>query len=52
MRTTWEDTALLQQQFPHMTLEDKGPLQGGGIDKEPKRSMRVPKPIYKFEGYA
>ena len=49
---TWEDTILIKQQFPHMTLDDKGPLQGRDIDEEPRRSVRVPKPNYKYEGYA
>ena len=29
---TWEDLEFLAKQFPHLTLEDKGPLRGGGID--------------------
>ncbi|KAL9448154.1 hypothetical protein AB3S75_015597 [Citrus x aurantiifolia] len=48
---TWEDMALIKEQSPLLTLEDKGPLPRGGIDKEPRRSARAPKPNYKFKGY-
>ncbi|KAH9734507.1 hypothetical protein KPL71_017399 [Citrus sinensis] len=41
---TWEDTDVIKQRFPHMTLVLKGPLYGGGINKEPRKSKRTPKP--------
>ncbi|KAH9753705.1 Integrase catalytic domain-containing protein [Citrus sinensis] len=47
---TWEDSEFLAKQFPHLTLEDKGPLRGGGIDT-PRRSSRIPKPSNKYAGY-
>ncbi|KAH9717133.1 hypothetical protein KPL71_021710 [Citrus sinensis] len=47
---TWEDSEFLEKQFPHLTLEDKGPLYGGGIDT-PRRSSRIPKPSNKYAGY-
>ncbi|KAH9648537.1 hypothetical protein KPL70_025625 [Citrus sinensis] len=46
---TWEDLEFLVKQFPHLTLEDKGPLRGGGIDT-PQRSSRIPKPSNKYAG--
>lgn len=49
---TWEDTDVIKQQFPHMTLFLKGPLHGGGINKEPRKSKRTPKPNNKYEDYA
>ncbi|KAL6312278.1 hypothetical protein AAG906_016386 [Vitis piasezkii] len=30
---TWEPTNTLQEMFPNLDLEDKGPLDGGGIDR-------------------
>ena len=49
---TWEDTTMLHQQFPNLTLEDKGILRGWGNDRqhmhEPRRSGRMPKPNPKF----
>ena len=45
---TWEDSTVIQQQFPSMTLEDKGHLPGGGIDRQPRRSTRVSKPSSKL----
>jgi len=51
---TWEDTELLQRQFPHMTLEDKGTFRGEGNDKkqpqslEPRKSSRGHKPNPKY----
>ena len=45
---TWEDLTVIQQQFPSMTLEDKGHLPGGGIDRQPRRSTRVSKPSSKL----
>ncbi|KAL9462725.1 hypothetical protein AB3S75_000683 [Citrus x aurantiifolia] len=47
---TWEDSEFLAKQFPNLTLEDKGPLRGGGIDM-PRRSSRIPKPSNKYAGY-
>ena len=48
---TWEDTTLIQQQFPSLTFADKCHLSEGGIDREPNRSARVPKPNYIYDGY-
>ena len=48
---TWEDTALIKQQFPSLTLEDKGHLPEGGIDRESRRSARVHKPNSRYEGF-
>ncbi|KAH9668238.1 hypothetical protein KPL70_021339 [Citrus sinensis] len=45
---TWEDLTVIQQQFPSMTLEDKGSLPGGGIVRQPRRSARVSKPSSKL----
>ncbi|KAL9429346.1 hypothetical protein AB3S75_031210 [Citrus x aurantiifolia] len=45
---TWEDSTVIQQQFPSMTLEDKGPLPGGGIDRQSRISARVSKPSSKL----
>ncbi|KAH9696914.1 hypothetical protein KPL71_023390 [Citrus sinensis] len=51
---TWEDTELLQQQFPHMTLEDKGTFREEGNDKkqpqplELRKSSRGHKPNPKY----
>ena len=44
---TWEPTALLQEKFPALNLEDKVPLIGGGIDR-PRRSKRGLKPNAKY----
>ncbi|KAK9208421.1 hypothetical protein WN944_000775 [Citrus x changshan-huyou] len=46
---TWEDSEFLAKQFPHLTLKDKGPLRGGGIDT-PRRSSKVPRPSNKYVG--
>ena len=42
---TWEDYEEMKQQFPGLTLEDKGVLEGGEIDKDPppRRSQRIAK---------
>ena len=49
---TWENTEVLQCQFPHMTLEDKGALRGGHNDKdqslEPRKSNKRHKPNPKY----
>ncbi|KAH9733915.1 hypothetical protein KPL71_017190 [Citrus sinensis] len=51
---TWEDTELLQRQFPHMTLEDKGTFREEGNDKkqpqplELRKSSRGHKPNPKY----
>jgi hypothetical protein len=59
---TWEDVMALQERFINLNLEDKVPLNGGGIDKqqlepsdelepsdlEPRRSHRVPKKNRRF----
>ena len=55
---TWGDTTMLHQQFPNLTLEDKGILRGGGNDRqqmhkprrmhEPRRSRRMSMPNPKF----
>ncbi|KAA8542122.1 hypothetical protein F0562_023274 [Nyssa sinensis] len=44
---TWEPTQKLLALYPHMDLEDKDPLDGGGIDK-PRRSERGPRPNPKY----
>ena len=46
---TWEPTNTLQEMFPNLDLEDKGPLDGGGIDR-PRRSVRSYKPNPKYLG--
>jgi len=59
---TWEDDVALQERFTNLNLEDKVPLNEGGIDKqqlepsdelepsdlEPRRSHRVPKKNRRF----
>lgn len=46
---TWEPKQQLQTLFPHLNLEDKVPLVGGGIDR-PRRSSRMIKPNPKYWG--
>lgn len=46
---TWESAEWIKFQFPTVDLEDKDPLQGGGIDKI-RRSDRVLKPNPKYLG--
>ena len=46
---TWEPTNTLQEMFPNLDLEDKDPLDGGGIDR-PRRSARSYKPNPKYLG--
>jgi hypothetical protein len=46
---TWEPTTQLQELFPTLNLEDKVPLNGGGIDR-PRRSERGLKPNPKYFG--
>ena len=51
----WEDTALIHQRFPTLTLEDKGSLRGEGDDKELhklRKSKRASKPNSKYKEYA
>jgi hypothetical protein len=38
---TWENACELVERFTNLNLEDKVPLNGGGINK-PRRSHRVP----------
>ena len=45
----WEPTNMLQEMFPNLDLEDKDPLDGGGIDR-PRRSVRSYKPNPKYLG--
>ncbi|KAH9648976.1 hypothetical protein KPL70_025802 [Citrus sinensis] len=49
---TWEDTAVIKQQFPSLALEDKGPLPRGSDDKKLRRTNRVAKPNSKYMEYA
>lgn len=44
---TWENAAELHDKFPDLNLEDKVPVQVGGIDK-PRRSQRVSRPNQKY----
>ncbi|KAA8539774.1 hypothetical protein F0562_026466 [Nyssa sinensis] len=52
---TWEETAVIQDRYLNMNLEDKVPVHNGGIDKprpqppqprpqQPRRSQRIPRP--------
>ena len=49
---TWEDTVVIKQRFPSLTLEDKGPLPRGSDDKKLRRTNRVAKPSSKYMEYA
>ena len=44
---TWKNARELWERFTNLNLEDKVPLNGGGIDK-PRRSHRVPIKNLKF----
>ncbi|KAA8538683.1 hypothetical protein F0562_028291 [Nyssa sinensis] len=46
---TWETNQSLKEQFPSVDLEDKSPLNGGGI-VTPRRSKRGLKPNPKYQG--
>ena len=46
---TWENSAIIHQQFPTVDLEDKDPLNRGGNDR-PRRSERVPRRNPKYMG--
>ena len=46
---TWEPRKKLQEMFPNLDLEDKDPLDGGGIVR-PRRSERGHKPNPKYLG--
>ena len=49
---TWEDTAVIKQRFPSLTLEDKGPLPRGSDDKKLRITNHVAKPNSKYMEYA
>ncbi|KAI9153289.1 hypothetical protein LWI28_008883 [Acer negundo] len=45
---TWESTVELRERFQNMDLEDKDLVKEWGIDKQPRRSHRLPKPNPKY----
>ena len=49
---TGEDTAMIHQRFPSLTLGDKGSFRGGGDDKSIRKSKWEAKPNNKYDEYA
>lgn len=47
---TWEYSEFLKKQFPFVDLEDKDPLDGGGVDRPPRRTTRRGKKNPKYFG--